>query len=343
MKINKILLQNFRCFDNYEQKIENQIVVIRGENGTGKTTLLEALHTAVFAKSFRTSDLSHLCTFGKEHFLIALFGEDQFKDSWKIRLTGKDKKKELVFNNKKIKTFKEILQNFKIISLSEEDLAIITGAPEYRRTFIDKAIALQDPSYVEILQNYKKILAQKNSLLKNQQAKSSLFELWTEKQDALDYQIRSIRTEHLKTLTLQAKKLYEMIENTNIALSTNYQSSDKPNLITRWQREKGAERTLWGSHKDDPEILLNDQPARFFASRGQQKLIITLLKLAQIQVLKTPCILLLDDFLTDLDYKKAKTLLEIALQIDTQIFISTPEKQSSFEVFSEFLPQEILL
>ncbi|KKT01978.1 MAG: replication and repair protein RecF protein [candidate division TM6 bacterium GW2011_GWF2_43_17] len=343
MKITKVQLQNFRCFSAYEQRIEEQLVVIRGDNGTGKSSLLEALYTAVFAKSFRTSDSNHLRTFGTEYFVVALTGTDQFNDTWNIRLTEKDKKKELTFNNKKVKTFKEIFQIIKVLSLSEEDLAIMAGAPEFRRTFIDRAIALQDPSYIEILQQHKKVLAQKNSLLKNGHAEASLFDLWTEKQDDLDRYIRDTRIRYLEKIVLQAKKLYEAFEGDTINLTPYYETAPMPDKEMRWQREKGSERTLWGSHKDDPSMLLNDQPARFFASRGQQKLIVTLLHLAQIQLLNNPCILLLDDFLTDLDPSKAKTILEIALQAGTQLFISTPERQNQSESFQTFPFQEILL
>ncbi len=342
-KINRIALQNFRCFSLFQQQIEKNIVLIQGANGTGKSTILEAIHTAAFAKSFRASDTNHLRKFETQFFSVSLSGTDQFTDRWDCRIVENTEKKEVTFNGKKVRAFKELIARLKVITAIEEDLLVIAGSPEHRRSFIDKAVSFQNPSYVELLQTQKKVLLQKNALLKSPQPDYELFKLWSQKQDQIDEQIRKQRHTYSNLLIDTVNTLGQTLTEEVPSISAQYDYSNAPDLDTRWAREASTHRILWGSHKDDIILTFNHLPARFFASRGQQKWTLLLLKLAQAQLLSSACIMLFDDFLTDLDPIRAEKILRLALATNAQIFITIPLNQSIESYLSSFQPQVIQL
>ncbi len=338
--LQKIRLSQFRCFEKLTIEITHPIVVITGCNGSGKTSLLEAIYCCSFSKSFRISDSSILKNHHAEGFAIELEGLDNQGDSWNIKRIEHKEKKNFFINNKRAATYKQVFSTFRTIAMSEEDLTIIHGSPENRRTFLDKAIALHEGDYIELLQQQKKIIAQKQALLRSQNPQKCVFELFNEKQQDLDTLIRKKRIEYGQKLIQESLSINSNIQIINSEIRFKYESFQTTDSFTI---EKQAGRVLSGSHKDNPQILLNDESSRYFASRGQQKALLTLLKLGQIHLLNKPCILLIDDYLTDLDKDKAKQILKILSKQQIQIFIASPMIDTANELIKEFSHQMIRL
>lgn len=340
MRITHLHIKNFRCFPSLELSFESKSLLIAGLNGTGKTSLLEALHYLCYLRSFRTHIPQDLVRFGSNTFFLKIQVESDSPHELQV---GFGNKKRLVkINNKAIASYKELLTYYRVVTLTEDDLDLIKGNPEVRRLFMDQVILLTDTDFLRVSKQNKEIVDQRNALLKNGGSQES-YVLWTEQlwdsskmvQDArivaldkLEKEIASIVATYFNnmyriTFTYKPKKpLQESFE----AFAARY-----PML---YEEEKRFARSLFGSHLDDFTIQFRDVTSRSFASRGQQKLIVVLLKAAQVRLLalhNRPAILLLDDFMTDFDKETMNILIEILFSLNIQLVFTVPSPGGMLE------------
>ena len=170
MQIHHIHLKNFRCFADFSLAIEKPIVIITGDNGSGKSSLLEAIHYGCYLRSFRTHTPGELIHFGDTSFFMKFEVESVFmRNTLQIGFAGK--KRLVKIDQKTITSYKELAQFYRIVTLTEDDLFIIKGGPEIRRFFIDQAIALQNPEFVTVMKQYRAVLEQRNSFLQKNGAR----------------------------------------------------------------------------------------------------------------------------------------------------------------------------
>jgi len=355
--INKIKLKNFRNFKDKQFAFDSRIVLVEGVNGSGKTSLLEALYYACYLKSFRTHLSKELIAINNDYFFTQLDFEDDLSQANQIQVGLSTKDGKLVKLNKKaVASYKDIVSRIKIISIAEDDLAIVQGAPDIRRAFLNQFLILLNPEILNLLKEYKQILQHRNSLLlKNQQVlnkQKDEFYIWSRQLWEKSIKIQKQRIEFLKQLEKEVNDLLEQyFPSENLSISLCYKSKKIDNNKTFdqfWQlyQEKIMEeeirwgRSLFGVHLDDFLINFQDKKARVFASRGQQKLILFLIKVAQLRQLyksKELGCMLLDDFLTDFDLKRAQNCLNILKNFENQIFLTYPLKS---DIFSRFLKDE---
>lgn len=335
--IRTLTVRNFRCFENNETfNFAAPVVVILGENGSGKTSLLEALFYATSLRSFKTRTPRECIHWGRDGYLIALTGHAQAEQSgqqetWELRAyvtaTGD---RAVKLNGNTVSSWHEVTAQCRAIAISEEDLALVGGAPDDRRRFLDHAISLENPEYLRQLVTLKRVVRQKNALLATGRCTFDVFVSWTEQLEALSEQIRVARVHFMTKLQdalMAQSERHQISSRATIALT--YKGADRAGQSTNsdelFIRECATRRTLVGAHLDDFLITLNGQPARQFASRGQQKLIAFLLKTSVISLLSKPALILVDDFMTDFDEKNAATLLELAQKLGGQLVITAPQ------------------
>lgn len=327
MYLNKLQLRNLRCFSDRELEFSKEITLIEGHNGSGKTTIIEALYYLCYLRSFRTNITQELIRFESDSFFIKAF----LVENHETLQVGFSPARRLVkLNDHQISSFKELIHNYRVIVLTEDDLGIIKGGPEIRRSFIDQHLYLQDLSWLEEMRNYKRILDNRNALLKSKCFDLEHYTIWTNQLITHSEIIRQERIVALAQLELEINLQLNKNFDENLTVQLIYQPRNWHSSLQ--PKEQIMERTLFGAHLDDYQIQLATKLSRKFASRGQQKLVAILMKIAQVSLLKKrflgAILFLLDDFMTDLDNQKATILINILAGLGVQLVFTTPNMQS---------------
>lgn len=343
MQLTSVHIKNFRSFGQTTIAFDKKIVLVAGENGSGKTSLLEALHYLCYLRSFRTYSPKELVKFGTDTFFIKA-SVDQKDQKQEIQVGFSSKKRLVKINQKAISSYKELMDHYRIVTLTEDDIFLIKGAPEIRRTFLDQAIFLQNPGFVQTIKKFKKIVENRNSLLKSGRVNKELYDILTPQLWDISYIIRNERKAVLGQLQKSINLLISEYFDNQFELTFEYSAkkvknfgnledflASDPNI---YNNEIRFCRSMFGAHLDDMTIKFMDKRSKTYASRGQQKLIVLLIKIAQIQELlskKSDCIFLLDDFMTDFDEARAKKLLTILSDLSIQLIFTSPSKGGVLE------------
>lgn len=318
-------------------ELNEQITLIKGPNGSGKSSLLEAMHYASLLKSFRTSTIDELIATGNEAFFMKLQLLNAGNEH-ELQVGYSKEKRSIKVDGSPVKSYKELVSHFRAITVIEDDIGIVTGAPEYRRTFLDNALLLADSSYAQKLSQYRKVLKQRNSFLMQQTYGAQADELYTVLTEQLWYRAQDLRADRQSYLVqLEAAVnalINQFLSDTGSAVQFSYQAQDDSDTSPEaWMslyktKEQYARRTLFGPHIDDITIILGDKASRKYASRGQQKLIALLLKVAQFTLLQMPVVFALDDFMTDFDDYRLQALLQLLISFDAHIVFTVPLQDS---------------
>lgn len=334
-----ISIKNFRCFKSVNFDLDAEIILLQGPNGSGKTSLLEALHYGSNLRSFRTRIPKELIKFGTDCFFIRISSPTQ---EMSVGVAGS--KRQVKLNQKPVTSFCQLRTFHTVMTVTEDDLMLIKGSPEERRLFLDNLLVLLDPALADLFKEYRIVVNNRNALLfKGFYAFDELV-VWTKKLWELSKVIQTKRTELIKDLSLSSKEfitsyfddLYEI----------HYEYSSKyvlENLLweeflvfwktTIFNQECRFKRTLFGSHTDDLLLSFNSKSARFYASRGQQKLMLMLIKMAQVTLLRKlisedeGITFLIDDFMTDFDEQIMKKIISAGKSLKIQLIFTSPVKK----------------
>lgn len=343
-----ITLKHFRCFEGITLDVDAPIVIIEGANGSGKTSILEALHYVCYLKSFRTHLIKDLIGFESDGFFIQLICNDH---NITVGYTGK--KRHIAIDKVQVESYQELRSLYQIVTLTEHDLGIVQDSPEARRAFLDYTLLLFYPELFDLFKEYKTILENRNKLLFHDRYDTMELELWTEKLYITGQEIVHKRQDLLILLSsIINTDLIPLIERaTSISFAYQAKKSDYTvclnDFMQVWKKEIMPEeirlrRTAFGPHLDELLITFNGMPARMFSSRGQQKLIVFLLKMAQVihlQSQERPTTFLLDDFLTDFDPYITEHLLQICKKLAGQLIFTTP--LAPHDIFIQIFNKEL--
>ena len=335
MYINKIKLHNFRNYEEQEIKLNRNINVIYGDNAQGKTNILEAIFLCSFGKSFRTNKERELIKFGQES--LSIEAEYQKKDrSGKIKVDIAQKK-QISANGIKIKKLSEILGNINIVIFTPEDINILRDGPANRRRFLDMMIGQLRPNYVHNLNLYMQTLEQRNNYLKQvkeEHKPQELLEIWDEKLAEYGEKVYKYRVEYVDKIKQKINVIHNKITNQNEELMIEYNSNCKNReeylklLKERRKLDIIKGFTTKGIHRDDFLIYINGKEVNIYGSQGQNRTVILSLKLAELNVVYDEIgeypILLLDDFMSELDEKRRRNFLENIE--NTQVIITGTDK-----------------
>lgn len=333
MKINKLILKNFRNYKHLDIEFSNNINIFYGNNGQGKTNILEAIYILATTKSHKNSSDKEIIKFDeKEAFIHGYFNEEDI--SMKVDISiEKNKKKEIIINNLKLNRINEHIGNINIIIFSPEDLKIINSSPSKRRSFIDTEICQINRIYMNNLSIYKQIIEQRNKLLKEISLKKDknlilTLDIWDEQLIKYGIEIIKERERFINKISNIIKIKHEEITNSKDELKVIYKKNVEE-FNFREELKKNREKDLKyicsnvGPHRDDIDFYINDIDAKIYGSQGQQRTIALILKLSEIEIIKNVYnknpILLLDDVLSELDRKRQKLLLKMINNIQTFI------------------------
>lgn len=335
MYINKIKLINFRNYQEQEIELNKNINVIYGDNAQGKTNILEAIFLSSFGKSFRTSKEKELIKFRQNNLIVET--EYQKKDRCGKIKVEIGSKKQISVNGIKIKKLSEILGNINIVIFTPDDINILKDGPANRRRFLDMMIGQLRPNYVYNLNLYLKTLEQRNNYLrqiKEENKSQDLLDIWDEKLAEYGDKVFNYRKEFvdkiIKKINNIHKKITDQSEELTIEFISNCNNKEEFLKLLKERRKldiiKGF--TTKGVHRDDFVIYINGKEVNVYGSQGQNRTVILSLKLAELNVVYDELgeypILLLDDFMSELDEKRRRNFLENIE--NTQVIITGTEK-----------------
>jgi DNA replication and repair protein RecF len=339
MYLKKIELKNFRNYEEEAVEFHNKVNIITGKNAQGKTNLLESLYIMSLGKSFRTSKDTEMISFEKE-FCRAKSTSVKEGRELEIEITIGSEGKATKINGMKIAKNIDLLENVYMVVFSPEDLKIVKDEPEKRRKFIDRELCQLKPVYYRNLGRYKKILQQRNSLLKQQEVQEDVIAVWDEGLAEYGAKIIQERNRFVKKLNGISREISKGITNGKEAMEVAYEANVeykddyeeqkeylKKLLIKNLKNDIFRRSTSVGPHKDDLKICLEGVDIRHFGSQGQQRTAALSLKLAEIRLIKEETnvapILLLDDVLSELDAERQNFLINSLEEV--QLFITTTE------------------
>lgn len=347
MKVIALKFENYRNLKNDIITPCDGVNIIYGNNAQGKTNLLESLWLFCGGHSFRASKDSEVINHNEQFARLEMrfFGQER-EQTAKILVNGN--KKQVEINGVEKKSAASLIEKFCAVVFSPEDLNLIKRGPSERRKFIDSAICREKLKNAVVLSKYKRILIQRNSLLKDIYKRPSLedtLDVWDEPLIKFGAQLIKRRIDYVNMLSKSASVFHNGISKNNENLEIRYistadiQNDDNLETITEKFRKKLNDNkkddirtgiTNYGPHRDDIEILINSKNAKAFASQGQQRSAVLSLKLAEASVLKEKMgeepVILLDDVLSELDSSRQDFLLNELT--NCQVFITCCEKSN---------------
>lgn len=338
MEIKWLHLKDFRNYENQEVHFQSGLNILQGENGQGKTNVLEGIYYLLTGKSYRVHREQELARWGENEF--HLYG-DFIVNKRRLRLEShyKEKRKIIKINQVPCKKLSEYVGTINVVFFSPDDLVMVKGGPAERRRFLDFHIAQHHSKHIQLLNAYNKILQQKNALLKrSSEGIRNQIELWNDQMVKIGSEIIKNRWEFTNLLSGTSKHIYGQISSGKEVLSMEYHSLGKnsleealayfPKLLEeKIPAEIEKRMILVGPHRDDILFKLNQRSARLYGSQGQQRSIVLSIKLAELEVIcqekgEYP-LLLLDDVLSELDSFRRDYLLEYVKNLQQTIITMT--------------------
>ena len=341
MQINQISLTNFRNYNEQQIILNPHINVFYGNNAQGKTNILESIFLCGFGKSFRTSKEKEMIQLGKDYTQVELqYQKSDRSGKIKILLANK---KQIEVNGVKIKRLSELVGNLNLVIFTPDDIQILKNGPAERRRFLDMMIGQLRPNYVYTLNLYLKTLEQRNNYLrqiKEEKKAEEMLEIWDEKLAEYAVIIWKYRNEFIEKLKQKIKVIHKQITNEKEELKIEYLSEceNKENYLELLKQRRKLDIikgfTTKGIHRDDFKAFINEKEVGIYGSQGQHRTSILTLKLAELYVIYDEIgeypILLLDDFMSELDENRRKSFLQYIK--DTQVIITCTDKMELEEL-----------
>lgn len=348
MRLSLIKGGNFRNFQSFEVSPDPYINIIFGENGSGKTSFLEAVYLFGFGRSFRAGGYKTLVNNSADSFtLFATGAEDNDRSSGKYGLsrsiTGE---LQLRINGQAAVRISDLVQQFPLQLFTPDSVDVITSGPSVRRQLIDWGVFHVEPQFFSAWSSYNKLLRHRNKLLKISKGKPRPTEdrFWIEQLVSYGDKINQLRANYLlmldKYLTPTAKTfLADVTLDISLKQGWDKDKSLSDALKGSVTNDYKYGHTTVGPHKADLSIYANGHVAKEYLSRGQMKVVVASFKLAQARLLKEKtgkqCIFVVDDLTSELDEHNQKIFCSLLEESQHQIFLSSVNVDTLIENFTK--------
>lgn len=363
MRIATLVLENIRNHERTELAFANGVNVFYGNNGQGKTSILEAISLVGFSTTFVPGADTSLVRRGCEYAYASASAYSDLETLYKVSVRVKPgERKDINSSLGKRLSPQDIVGEIPLVTLSPDNKSITAGAPQERRRLVDSVVSQASKRYMKDLVSYKRILKQRNALLQKAKAEYSfpysVIEPWTEALVDVGAEIVVRRAEFLRNFAAIVQRAYERIARVGETIAFAYAPNALPHELFAHERTPsvaevreayqaiaaGKKReelargvTAFGPQKDEIVMMINGGVVRECASQGQHKTLLVAVKMAEFEYLRdirleTP-IVLLDDIFSELDAQRASNVLEL-MRSDAQTFVTTTDAAIFYNNFT---------
>jgi DNA replication and repair protein RecF len=345
----------FRNLKEFSLKFSGGITVISGENGQGKSNLLEAIHIICQGFSFRTRNLQEAISWNAGNFVIRAKTSFLNGEKNEIAMQAESSGIRGKLNGKEFRLASTLFGTAPLVFISPEDVQLAKGTPENRRSYIDELLCFCKKSNLNLLRRYRRVLQQRNRWLKDNLNADAvggeyLFEALTEQLASLAILVWEERKWLCELLRPHINNFYQILSNKTEEIEFSYtRAMGKEDFLKileeKFKAERASGTTLAGPHRDDIELLMQEHSMRDFGSQGQCRSIALAMKFAAAEIIESYSnvkpILLLDDIFAELDNSRRGAVAKIVKQKEYQTFAATPNKEDlPFEGDSHLAVQE---
>lgn len=333
MSINSLIIQNLRNIVDITLEPSPRLNFIFGANGSGKTSILEAIYLLGRGRSFRSGSNKKIIRYGEE--TLTLFSNlNTLKSNNNLGIQIKDSQLQVKLNGQFLKKTSDLALVIPLLLITPDGDKLIKGSPRQRRRFLDWGLFHVEHKFLEIWQRFNRVLAQRNMALRQG---NPLLMTWNTQLIEVANELDRQRQNYANQLASMAQLCFKELINIDFIefkymSGWNKDQTFAESLLTHIQNDIKAGFTQRGPHRADLIMQVNGRPASEFLSGGQQKLAACALFLAQARLyfskLNKPCTLLIDDLAAELDSKHRKALLDILYSINAQVFITSTEFSS---------------
>ncbi|MGB0932576.1 MAG: DNA replication/repair protein RecF [Chitinophagales bacterium] len=352
MYLKELHIANFKNYVHSKVYFDKKLNLAVGHNGAGKTNLLDAIYYLCFCKSYFSSNELQNIRHNENYFrLDGMFEVLQTQETETIvAKIATHRKKSMIRNDIPYKRLSEHIGLLPLVFVAPDDMQLIKGSSEGRRKLMDGTLSQLNQGYLNALIRYNKVIQQRNSLLKQFHERrtfnATLLETYNQQLIPLGTQIHENRVAQTTLLLPLLQKYYERISSGKEQVNCRYKSVLKEQsfgdlLQSNLYKDRSAQRTTEGIHRDDWVFEINGYPLKKYGSQGQQKSFLIALKLAIYQLIRQyknilP-ILLLDDIFDKLDEMRTTQLIETVMgEHFGQIFISDTQLDRMRQIFDNF-------
>ena len=335
--LEKIVISDFRNISLQEIEFSPNVNCISGNNGEGKTNLLDAIYYMSMTKSAFASSDKYVLRHGAQEFAVAgtYAMENGTKSRFSLKISSKGEKK-IRRDDKPYQKIAEHIGILPVVMVSPADVSMVSESGDERRRFVNAVLSQMSQEYMAAMQQYNRLLMQRNKMLKEQNPDPGLLEVIDMRMAILAKPIYEARKKFVDDLRPIVSEYYKALsgdsEHVDIQYETELDNAPLDELLRRsFEKDRVMKHTTEGIHRDDFAFTMNGHPIRRYGSQGQQKSFLVSLKFAQYEIMKRNYgfapILLLDDVFDKLDMGRISNLLQMVASKDFgQIFITDSNK-----------------
>jgi DNA replication and repair protein RecF len=334
MRLTQLQIKNFRNLEMIELTPVNGVNLILGDNASGKTSLLEAIYYLSHIRSFRTPYVTDLILRQSPYLQLVANIQTEEEQVIPLGIRRSRNKSEIRVNKQPIKRVSDIAAQFPVLAIHPDSYKLITGSPSQRRQYLDWGVFHVEHGFFKAWQRFKKSLLQRNAALKSKQ-KFDVCQLWNKEISNTAHYIDELRQQYFGKLSpylVDLTKQFFINDTVTIEYKRGWPVDKKLSdlMEENLQKERMKGYTQYGPHRAEITIKVNGQSAQTCISRGQQKTLVALMRLAQAkqfsEATDKPCVLLYDDLPAELDATHRKLILSVLADMNIQLFITAIEE-----------------
>ncbi len=335
MRLSQLQIKNFRNLEKIQLTPVSEVNLILGDNASGKTSLLESIYYLSHIRSFRTQHVTDLILRQSPYLQLVAQIETSDQQIIPLGIRRSRNKSEIRVNKQPVKRVSEIAAQFPVLAIHPDSYKLITGSPSQRRQYLDWGVFHVEHGFFQAWQRFKKSLMQRNAALKSKQ-KLDVCQLWNKEINNTAHYIDQLRQQYFEKLKPYFNELTQQFF-INDSVDIEYKRGwpvdmDLSELLeVNLQKERLKGYTYYGPHRAEVTIKVNGQSAQTCISRGQQKTLVALMRLAQAmqftEATNNSCVLLYDDLAAELDANHRDKILTVLSKMNIQLFLTAIEKQ----------------